>query len=216
MLRTIESRRADETARHQLKPVTEQTDRLMVSNHRRPLTLETPVALKVRYRPSGIFDNKVWKASSFLTHATKYNASVVSRRFSVKPWYQSVRAGPFVPKHGSPTLHLISKTKKNIITINVSDNRRKIFSCVVGAFISHAHDTQIRNNNLWITQRVAPCGNLTCYPLHGSQLPSHRANRAVKSSIYFRFFGYVNRQHRQSLGKPAVRGGEVLFGEEEQ
>uniref|UniRef100_A0A2H1WBE7 SFRICE_025231 n=1 Tax=Spodoptera frugiperda TaxID=7108 RepID=A0A2H1WBE7_SPOFR len=51
--------------------------------------------------------------------------------------------------------------------------------CVYKHTISHAHDTQTRNNNLWITQRVAPCGNRTRYTLHGSQLPSHRANRAV-------------------------------------
>ncbi|KAF9800250.1 hypothetical protein SFRURICE_010010 [Spodoptera frugiperda] len=34
-----------------------------------------------------------------------------------------------------------------------------------------------RNNNLWITQRVAPWGDRTRYTLHGSQLPSHHANR---------------------------------------
>ncbi|KAF9796072.1 hypothetical protein SFRURICE_012965, partial [Spodoptera frugiperda] len=44
---------------------------------------------------------------------------------------------------------------------------------------SHTHDTWTRNNNLWITQRVAPDENKTRYTLHGSQLPSHRANCAV-------------------------------------
>ncbi|KAF9790100.1 hypothetical protein SFRURICE_002465 [Spodoptera frugiperda] len=43
-----------------------------------------------------------------------------------------------------------------------------------------------RNNNWWIIQRVAPCGNLTRCTLYGNQLPSHRANRAVFSFFVFK------------------------------
>uniref|UniRef100_A0A2H1VGR6 SFRICE_013602 n=1 Tax=Spodoptera frugiperda TaxID=7108 RepID=A0A2H1VGR6_SPOFR len=56
--------------------------------------------------------------------------------------------------------------------------------CVYKHTSSYAHDTQTRNNSLWITQRVAPCGNRTHYTLRGSQLPSYRANRSVQFSWY--------------------------------
>ncbi|KAF9796271.1 hypothetical protein SFRURICE_010544, partial [Spodoptera frugiperda] len=45
----------------------------------------------------------------------------------------------------------------------------EIFSCVLGAFTNirvHAHDSLTRNNNLWMVQRVDPCGNRTRYMLH--------------------------------------------------
>ncbi|KAF9805131.1 hypothetical protein SFRURICE_013324 [Spodoptera frugiperda] len=48
----------------------------------------------------------------------------------------------------------------------------------------HMHMTP-RHNNLWITQRVAPCGNPTRYTLHDSQLPSYRTNRAVEAAAVY-------------------------------
>ncbi|KAF9797396.1 hypothetical protein SFRURICE_005872 [Spodoptera frugiperda] len=48
-----------------------------------------------------------------------------------------------------------------------------------------------RNNNLWITQRVVLCGNRTRYTLHGSQLTSHRANRAAISIVVITLYTYI-------------------------
>uniref|UniRef100_A0A2H1VP72 SFRICE_020183 n=1 Tax=Spodoptera frugiperda TaxID=7108 RepID=A0A2H1VP72_SPOFR len=124
-------------------PVNVPTYHLMVSNRRRPWTLETPEALQVRCRPLGskefkgcwgIGDWKDWEggnwASSYLTHTTQ---ALFFGWFSVRSHHSGRAGGPFT-----------------------------------------------WNNNLWITQRVVTCGNRIRDTLHSSQLPSHRANCAVK------------------------------------
>ncbi len=71
---------------------------------RRPWTLATPVELQVRCQPFIPFPPE-W-ASGTLTHSTKHSTGAASRRFSVRQWYHSGRAGSFMPKRGSPTFNI--------------------------------------------------------------------------------------------------------------
>ncbi|KAF9791804.1 hypothetical protein SFRURICE_020203, partial [Spodoptera frugiperda] len=76
-----------------VKPVNEQTDYLMVGNRPRSSTPESPKPLQV-ISPT----------------QKKHNASVVSRRFSVKPWYHSEQAEPFGRKPSSSYSCLSSRS----------------------------------------------------------------------------------------------------------
>ncbi|KAF9817121.1 hypothetical protein SFRURICE_013909, partial [Spodoptera frugiperda] len=79
--------------------------------------------------------------------------------------------------------------------------------CVYKHTSSHTHDTQTRNNNLWITQRVALCANRTRYTLCGSRLPSHRANRAVVIHTYI----YNGGNHPMTSALGEARGSVRLL-----
>ncbi|KAF9793895.1 hypothetical protein SFRURICE_007426 [Spodoptera frugiperda] len=63
--------------------------------------------------------------------------------------------------------------------------------CVYKHKISHTHDTQTRNNNMWITQRVSPCGIRTRYTSRGSHLLSHRASRILFSATVIKLENYL-------------------------
>uniref|UniRef100_A0A2H1VWI3 SFRICE_031241 n=1 Tax=Spodoptera frugiperda TaxID=7108 RepID=A0A2H1VWI3_SPOFR len=68
-----------------------------------------------------------------------------------------------------------------------------------------------RNNNLWISLIVAPCGNRARDTLHGSQLPSHHTNRAVNEIAGKRANGSPDDKQLKSLEKlEEVRNQRVV------
>ncbi|KAF9824531.1 hypothetical protein SFRURICE_003988 [Spodoptera frugiperda] len=84
------------------KLVNKQTD------HRHSLTPKTLQEFKGCWGIGKIGKGGNW-APGNLTHTTKCNASVVSRRFSVGLLYHSGCFNPLVPKHGSPTSKMSHK-----------------------------------------------------------------------------------------------------------
>ncbi|KAF9796061.1 hypothetical protein SFRURICE_006840 [Spodoptera frugiperda] len=55
--------------------------------------------------------------------------------------------------------------------------------CGYNDTISHTRDTQTRNNNLWITQRVAMCENRKHSTLRGSPLSRHLVVAVITNSL---------------------------------
>uniref|UniRef100_A0A2H1WAV0 SFRICE_022123 n=1 Tax=Spodoptera frugiperda TaxID=7108 RepID=A0A2H1WAV0_SPOFR len=129
--------------------VKEPTDHLVVSNRRHPWTLETPEAFK----------GKNWSSSN-LTLTMKHNASFVSHRFAVRPWYYSGRADPFMPMQCMAFQHLaILSTILNARPHDISSKKG------ASRYVSHNSGYELLTSHVCIGPRYAAPLTLENYPL---------------------------------------------------
>ncbi|KAF9802813.1 hypothetical protein SFRURICE_002981, partial [Spodoptera frugiperda] len=98
---------------------------------------------------------------------------------SRKPWDTNVK------QHSPTTLKFLTlkRLRLSMWTAAIAYHQDFLLynECVYKHISSHTHDIHTRNNNLWITQRVAPYRNRTRYTLRGS--------RVVKSQPHQPCFG---------------------------